>query len=498
MESLYKKYVAYCQELQDIGSALSLMSWDQEVMMPTGGAAFRSRQIATLAGIKHEKQTSNEFFDILQELSVDGKDLNWEQKKNVELSLKSINKAKKFPKSFIQEFSQLRSEAFQSWLKSREENDFTVFSPDLERLVEKAREQTEILGYPEQRYDALIDNYDPGTTTKKPEEVFTQVKEQLVPFYQSLLEAESPDNSFMFNHFEDAKQWDFGVELLKQMGYDFNHGRQDKAPHPFSISFSNEDSRVTTRIDEENFTDMTWSTIHEGGHALYEMGLLKENYGLPSGTSTSLSIHESQSRLWENNVGRSLAYWKANYSRLQALFPDNLGSVSLNDFYRGMNKVQPSLIRVDADELSYHLHILVRFEMEKALLDREIEVREAADAWVEKYRKYLAIDVPDDKSGVLQDIHWSHGSFGYFPTYSLGSFYAAQFFNQASKNIPGLEDQIAKGEMDQLLQWLKEGIHKHGMLYNSEELCKRVTGEGLNFQYFMDYVGSKYREIYNV
>jgi carboxypeptidase Taq len=243
---------------------------------------------------------------------------------------------------------------------------------------------------------------------------------------------------------------------------------------------------------------MTWSTIHEGGHALYELGIPSGNYGLPVGSACSLSIHESQSRLWENNVGRSLAYWKAHYANLQSRFPENLKDVSLEQFYAGANKVQPSLIRVDADELSYHLHILVRFELEKALIEGSLEAADVEEAWNAKYKEYLDIDVPDAKQGVLQDIHWSHGSFGYFPTYSLGSFYAAQFFEKASKDVPELSEQISRGENAALLKWLRENIHQHGRLYNSEDLCEKVTGEKLNLDYFMRYAKKKYGSIYGL
>ena len=282
------------------------------------------------------------------------------------------------------------------------------------------------------------------------------------------------------------------------MGYNFDCGRQDISAHPFSTHFSPEDTRVTTRIDENNLSEMIWSCIHEGGHALYEQGILSENYGLPFGETISLGIHESQSRLWENNVGRSLAYWKKNFNSLKLIFPDKLSNISALDFYKAANNVKPSLIRTNADELTYHLHVLIRFEIEKSLIEGSVSVKDLPTIWNSKYKEYLNIDVPSDSQGVLQDIHWSHGSFGYFPTYTIGSFYAAQFYSQALKEIPNLESEVENGNMINLLNWLRLKIHKHGKKYDAQDLCIKVTGKKLEFKYFMEYAKEKYSEIYSI
>jgi carboxypeptidase Taq len=300
----------------------------------------------------------------------------------------------------------------------------------------------------------------------------------------------------MFFDYDKSLQWDFGIELLRKMGYDFAAGRQDISTHPFTTSFSGSDVRVTTRINQNDLNEMIWSTIHEGGHALYEQGLPDSEYGLPSGEAISLGIHESQSRLWENNVGRSLPFWKANFEELKSYFPENLAEVSATEFYKAMNIVKPSLVRTAADELTYHFHILIRFEIEKQLMEKALSVNDLPTLWNKKYKEYLDLDVPDDASGILQDIHWSHGSFGYFPTYSVGSFYAAQFFAKAKKDIPELNENIGEPEMKKLLVWLRDNIHIHGRTYNSDEVCVRVTGESLNFNYFMDYARGKYKDIY--
>jgi carboxypeptidase Taq len=300
----------------------------------------------------------------------------------------------------------------------------------------------------------------------------------------------------MYLRYDKDQQWAFGLELLRQMGYDFEAGRQDVSSHPFTTNFSSQDVRVTTRTAEDNLNEMIWSCIHEGGHALYEQGLPDSEYGLPSGEYVSLGIHESQSRLWENNVGRSLPYWKCNLPRLKELFPENLKHVSPDDFYKAMNKVQPSLIRTNADELTYHFHILIRFEIEKALIEGTVEVNDLPALWNAKYKEYLGLDVPSDSKGVLQDIHWSHGSFGYFPTYSLGSFYAAQFYAFAARQIPELEAEIEKGNLKPLLDWLRTHIHAEGKMYSAENLCIKITGEKLSFKYFMEYARKKYSGLY--
>jgi carboxypeptidase Taq len=328
--------------------------------------------------------------------------------------------------------------------------------------------------------------------------IFADVKSALAPLLKNIASKPQVNKDFLHLHYERNAQWEFGIELLKAMGYDMNAGRQDISEHPFTTSFNPQDVRVTTRIDERDFGNMTWSCIHEGGHALYEQGLPVSEYGLPCGEAASLGIHESQSRLWENNVGRSLPFWQHHYAALQARFPDNLQNVSLEDFYKAINQVQPSLIRTEADELTYHFHVMIRYEIEKGLLDGTYSTKDLNEIWNKYYREYLHVEVPNDNQGVLQDIHWSHGSFGYFPTYSLGSLYAAQFFTAAKQQIPGLIEQITKGDYKELLNWLRDEIHHHGRYYTSNELCAKVTGEPLAFKYFLDYATEKYHHIYNV
>jgi carboxypeptidase Taq len=493
----YLKYREMMRKIADIQFASAVLNWDQETYMPPKGAAFRAQQLSTLAGIGHELSVSEELGALLNTLSKD-ESLPEKEKRNIRQSLKNYNDNKKYTTAFVQELSKTISETFQAWQKAKAENNFSLYAPHLEKLVALKREECRLLGNFNHPYDALLNQYEPGAKTADLEILFADVRSQLVDFVKQIAAKPQNADSFMFLHYDKDKQWNIGLALLKQMGYDFEGGRQDTSSHPFTTNFSCEDVRVTTRINENDLNEMIWSCIHEGGHALYEQGLPASEYGLPSGEYVSLGIHESQSRLWENNVGRSLGYWKANYPLLQAAFPEQLDKVGFEDFYKAMNIVKPSLIRTSADELTYHFHVLIRFEIEKALIEGSIEVKDLPSYWNKKYREYLGIEVPDDARGVLQDIHWSHGSFGYFPTYSLGSFYASQFFAKAKQEIPGLEKEIEKGNMSPLLSWLREKVHRHGKFYSAEELCVQLTGEKLNFRYFMDYARNKYTSLYHL
>lgn len=493
----YQKYVKHLQKISDINHSSAVLTWDQEVNMPEKGAAFRARQLATLAGLSHDMHISDEFGDLMLKLTKD-KSLSLEESKNVEESLKNYLRDKKFTTDFIEQRSKAISNAFTAWVKAKEESNFSLFEPALTQVVDIAREECDIIGYEGHPYDALLDLYEPGMTTAQLDLIFEQAKAELIPLLNKIKNAKQVDDSFMFKHYDTEKQWDFGLRLLKQMKYDFNAGRQDISSHPFTINFNPNDVRITTRVDENCLSEMIWSTIHECGHALYEQGLKPENYGLPLGEATSLSIHESQSRLWENNVGRSYAYWKMNYLGLHEYFPKNLLMVTVKDFYKAMNKVQPSAIRTSADELTYHFHVIIRYEIEKELIAGNIQVVDLPKVWNQKYKDYLGVDIKSDQEGVLQDVHWSHGSFGYFPTYSLGSFYAAQFYNKASEDIDDLEYQIGRGNMQPMLDWLKINVHCYGKMYSASELCERITGEKLNFSHFMNYVNKKYSEIYEL
>ncbi len=494
---LYSQYVTSMRKIADIKYSIALLGWDQECYQPKKGAAFRSQQIATLSGMAHDLFVNDRLGELLNRLN-ESSELNEIQKRNVQETFKDFNREKKYSTEFVEQIAQVTSQTYQAWLKAREANDFKLYRPMLSTMVNIKREEAEILGYENHPYNALLDIYEPGANTDELDVLFKDVRTNLVSFVKDITATNRVPADFLKQNFPYQQQWDFGIDLLKQMGYDFEAGRQDVSPHPFTTNFSMEDVRVTTRVNENDFNSMTWSCIHEGGHALYEQGLLIENYGLPLGEAVSLGIHESQSRLWENLVGRGFGYWKGNFPKLKKIFANQLNQVRDFDFYKNINKVQPSFIRVEADELTYHFHIMVRYEIEKQLMDKSIAVNDLAEIWNARYKEYLNVNVPDDNHGVLQDIHWSHGSFGYFPTYSLGSFYAVQFFNQAAKEISGLNEQIEKGDLLPLREWLRVKIHVHGRRYSARELCQRITGEPLNFNHFMNYARKKYQAIYEL
>lgn len=496
-KELYNQYVEITQKAADLNYASAVLGWDQEVYMPPKGFSYRGRQLSTLASMAHEMVTNDNYGNLLHELAGRG-DMDEEQKANTRLSLEDYEKDKKLPTSFIEKITEQVSTSYNAWIQARKENKYSLYAPQLEKMIALKIEQANLYGFQEHPYDALMDEYEKGATVAMLDPVFEDVKKQLPALLAKIKAVQQVDDSFLMKHYPKDGQWDFSIDVLKKIGYDFEAGRQDLSEHPFTTSFAPEDVRVTTRVNEQDLASLLWSSIHEGGHALYEQGLPVNQYGLPLGEAASLAVHESQSRLWENCVGRGIQFWKYFYPVLQQRFSTQLNDVSIEQFYKGINKVQPSLVRTEADELTYHFHVLIRYEIEKALISKELNPADLAAAWNDKYRQYLGVVPPDDKQGVLQDVHWAHGSFGYFPTYSLGSFYAAQYYVQAKKEITGLETQLAQGECNSLLQWLREKIHVHGRKYRSDELCRMVTGQGLNFNAFMDYAQHKYHDVYSI
>ncbi len=492
---LYLQYQSVLQKIADVKYASAVLQWDQETYLPSKGNDFRGRQIATLNELAHQQFTNEHVGELLQELNaVTG--LTDTQKRNAQLSLEDYTKATKFSSRFVRTMSETVNKSFHAWIQARKENSFAAFEKPLDELIELKKQEAAILGYVNHPYDALMNDYDKGLTVAITDKIFAELKPQLSALLDQIKNKPQVEDAFLHQHFDKDQQWKFGMELLKRMGFDFEAGRQDISEHPFTTNFNNADVRVTTRIDENDFSNMTWSCIHEGGHALYEQGLPGNEYGLPLGEYCSLSIHESQSRLWENNVGRGLPFWQHNFSLLQTFFPEQLKDIGVETFYRGINKVSPSLIRTEADELTYHFHVMIRYEIEKLLIDGSIHAKDIPAYWNEQYEKYLGIQVPDDKRGCLQDVHWSHGSFGYFATYSLGSLYAAQLHAAITKENESIDAATAKGNNQLLLDWLHSKIYQHGRYYTSEELCKQATGATLNSTHFINYATKKYAQIY--
>ena len=490
-ETLYQQYKSAVRKVADIKYANAVLQWDQETYLPPKGAGFRGQQLATLSEVAHDLFTSDKLGALLTELR-SRNDLTPQQSKNIELSLEDYTKIKKFSSVFVREMSETISASYHAWIKARKENNFAFFEAPLTRLVELKRQEADIIGYNEHPYNALLNEFERGATVNKLDKIFADIKGPLKELLDDVNKKAASNDSFLHQHFPKLQQWEWGMYLAKQLGFDFDAGRQDIAEHPFTTNFSSQDVRITTRIDENDFANMLWSTIHEVGHALYEQGLPASEYGLPVGEYASLGIHESQSRLWENCVGRGLPFWKHYFPQLQQYFPTQFKQVTVHQFVHAINKVQPSLIRTEADELTYHFHVMIRYELEKLLIAGTLSVKDIPAYWNEQYKKHLGLTVPDDKQGCLQDVHWSHGSFGYFATYSLGSFYAAQFWKQAQAEIPGLETMIEKdGNTALLLTWLRSKVHPHGKFYDSDELCKVVTGQSLDSKIFVDYLREK-------
>ena len=492
---LYSTYKTKMQKIADVKYASAVLQWDQETYLPPKGNDFRGQQIATLSEIAHQLFTDKTMGELLEELSL-CEDLTSSEKRNIVLSKEDYERNIKLSAAFVRQLSETVNQSYHAWAKARKENSFALFEKPLHELIQLKKQEADMLGYEQHPYNALMNDYDKGLTVSKVDSLFVELKTPLLNLLDSLKNKKSIDNSFLFQKFKKDNQWEFGLEILKRIGFDFEAGRQDISLHPFTTNFSSKDVRVTTRIDEHDFSNMTWSCLHEGGHALYEQGLPADQYGLPLGEYCSLSIHESQSRLWENCIGRGLPFWQHNFKLLTNSFPKQLKDINIEKFYKGINSVSPSLIRTEADELTYHFHVMIRYEIEKMLIEGSLPTKDIPACWNEMYQKYLGIKVPDDNRGCLQDIHWSHGSFGYFATYSLGSLYAAQLYSTIEKKYPAVSEDLTNGKINSIQDWLKKEIYCNGRYYSSEELCKKATGETLQSSYFIEYATKKFSEIY--
>jgi carboxypeptidase Taq len=411
---------------------------------------------------------------------------------------KEFDKFKKIPADKYKEYVMLTSEAESVWEEAKISNNFELFKPYLEKIVDFNLDFIELWGYKDNKYDTLLDFYEPGMTVKKLDRIFGELRSKLVPLVAKIKESTQVDDSALKKHYDTQKQEEFGLFILNKMGYDFKAGRLDESEHPFTTGINSGDVRITTHYYTNDMSSALMSSLHEGGHALYEQNISKELKGTPLATGTSMGIHESQSRFWENIIGRSYSFWSCYYSELQKTFPEQLKDMPLEEFYRAINKVEPSLIRVEADEVTYNLHIMIRYEIEKALINREIKVSDLPDIWNSKMEEYLGVVPPNDAKGVLQDIHWAGGSFGYFPSYSLGNIYSAQLYNAARKDIRDFDQLISRGELVKIKEWLGEKVHKHGKLLEPGEILKAVTGEEINSSYLVEYLEKKYKEIYKL
>jgi len=488
------------REIATIGTCQALLEWDHQVNMPPGGAAFRAEQSSLLAGMMHEKFTAPRIGELIA--TVEGSDLVADQDSieaaNIREFRHQYDKETKLPKELVEEFNKTTALAHNEWVEARKHSDFKKFEPWLEKIIDLCRRRADAYGYEGEPYNALLDNYEPGATVDEVGEVFEGLRTDLVELLGKITNSGmKPDVSIVERPYDVKLQKVFGEMVAMAMGYDFNEGRLDVAAHPFTIDFGPGDTRITTRYNPKRINDALFGTIHEAGHALYEMGLNKNEYfGQPVGESASLGIHESQSRLWENQVGRGKAFWTYFFPIAQRTFRDSLNGIKFDDFYAAINDVRPSFIRVEADEVTYNLHIMLRFELERAMIQGDIKPADVPGEWNARFKKYIGIDVDKDSNGCLQDVHWSSGLFGYFPTYCLGSLYSAQFYAKAIADIPDLENRFASGDFLTLRKWLKDNIHQHGLRYRAGKLCERVTGAPLSHKPLVDYMTKKYSEIY--
>ncbi len=500
--------IARLLEIQRINSAASVLSWDQETYMPPKGGEARAEQIATLQGLAHERLVSPDFerelsrwVDPTTGLIIETPGDDWDEPSRSLLRevWRDFSRAKKLPSAFVKRLSRECSLAQQVWTEARRKSDFRMFLPHLRTVVALKREEASYLGYTASPYDALLDVYEPGLTLAALKPLFAQLKTRLIPLLNRVMaSAVKIDDSILFKSYDTARQLEFGRLVLTAMGYDFERGRLDLSAHPFTTSFHPTDVRVTTRVYEKELPVCLFSCLHEGGHALYDQGLDPRYYGTPLGDPLSLGIHESQSRLWENCIGRSRPFWRFFYPLLQQMFPDQLSGVELEQFYAAINRAKPSLIRVEADELTYNLHIMLRFEIEQDLIEGRIQVEDLPALWNRKMQEYLGIAPETDAEGVLQDVHWSLGSIGYFPTYTLGNLYAVQFYDQARLEIPDLDAQIESGQLIGLRRWLEQNIHRWGRMFTPDHLVQRVTGKHLSPEPFLAYLERKYGELYKL
>ena len=495
MDKAYEFFKQRSRELTDLTSTLSSLMWDLETMIPPRGIPFRAVQISTLSALHHQRLTSPDLAETLDQLGEADLDL-WSRSSLRELS-RQHERAMCIPEELVRELAETKALAYGVWVEARKESNFAKLSPWLEKVFDLKRQEARCIKRSDCLYESLLDEYEPGMTVTELDELFGSVRPQLTTLMERIqTSSRQPEPDVLRGTFPLLEQETFGRCVLTSMGFDWKAGRLDRSPHPFCTGLSPFDVRITTRYAEEDFSSSLFGTIHEGGHALYEQGLNSEFYGLPACDGISLGIHESQSRLWENQVARSRPFWEYWFPQLKRSFPGLLDQVPLDTFVQAINRVQPSYIRVEADEVTYGLHVILRYELEKLLIDEHLQVADLEEVWNSKMNEYFGITPSCSAEGVLQDTHWSQGLIGYFPTYLLGSLYAAQIFYQAKKVIPDFEEDLCQGRLLPLREWLQKEIHQHGKTVTADELIRKISGEGLKSRYMLHYLEEKFGELY--
>jgi len=498
MPSAYEKLMQRVKDVGRLRSIEQLLDWDQEVYMPSRGVTARAEQLALTAGLAHQEFVADETRELLE--AAQAADGDFVARTNLRETRRLFDRAVKVPVELVKEIAHVSSHAKSAWVEARKTSTFATFAPHLGKLIELKKQVAERIGYTTEPYDALMDEFEPGAKAADIETLFASLREFTVALLARTRSApRQPDASVLTRHYPAGVQAEICRKFSAALGFDFEAGRSDVSVHPFCTTIGGPgDVRITTRYMEDFLPAALFGTLHETGHALYEQGLPAEHAFTPMGEAISLGIHESQSRMWENLVGRSLPFWKHHYGELQRQFPEALGDVSLDDFYAAINVVRPSMIRVEADEVTYNLHIIVRFEVERALFTGSLAVEDVPAAWNEKMQQSLGVTPANDAEGCLQDIHWSMGAFGYFPTYTLGNLYAAQFFEKARVDIPDLDARIAANDHKPLLSWLRENIHGHGQRYRAGELVEHVTGKPLSIEPFTKSITEKVERVYGL
>ncbi len=500
MESKLAKLKSILNEVSDLVGAQAVLGWDQQTYMPSGGSEARGEELSTLARITHERFTSDEIGTLLDDLLPYAGSLHPEsdEARLIHVTNREYTKQKNVPSKWVSEFTQVTSIAQEAWVSARTESKFDIFLPHLEKIVELRRQYADFFKPYVHIYDPLLDDYEPGLKTADVQTIFGRLRTEQVDLIKAIAASKPVDDSFLKVTLDEQKQWDFGVEVITRFGYDWQRGRQDKAAHPFTTSFGSDDVRITTRFLANSGSSALFSTMHECGHALYEQGISPRLRRTLLMNGASMALHESQSRLWENLVGRSREFWICFYPRFQSLFPETLGNVNLDSFYKGINKVEPSLVRVESDEATYNLHIMLRMEIEIALMEGTLRVKDLPEVWNSKMEEYLGITPPNDTVGVLQDIHWSGGSIGYFPTYALGNLISVQLWDKIVEELPTLYSQIRNGDFTSLLVWLRENLHQYGAKFDPQDMVQKITGSKISPEPYLRYLKQKYSEIYDL
>ena len=483
--------------IKALNETAGLLGWDQRTYMPPRGIKARARQLGTVVRIAHEMLTSDQTGNLLNTLADAGLDPDSDDGRLVDVVRYDYEHALKLSSDYVARRSQVRMLANEAWQQARANNTWSVFEPHMQTIVELTQEQADMLGYTDHIYDPLLDTFERGITTAEIQGLFADLKQHSLPLVKAIAEQQEPQrNACLYGTFPEAEQEAFGREVITRYGYDWSRGRQDRTIHPFCINFGRNDVRITTRFDPDYLPMALFGTLHESGHAMYEQGINPAYEGTPLERGASLGIHESQSRLWENLVGRSRPFWSFFYPVLQQHFPEQFNHVDPDTFYRAVNTVRPSLIRIQADEITYNFHIMLRFELEVALLENKLAVRDLPQAWNAAMEEYFGLRPSNDVEGVLQDIHWSNATLGYFPTYTLGNVLSVQFFNAALAAHPTIYDDMEQGNFEQLHGWLRDNIYQHGRKYTPKELVQRITGGSLNATPYITYLKDKFTELY--